>query len=64
MTGIDRLEFRVEVWDDYDDLVLELVAVANHVLVARAAYDAAAKMRPDANLVLRQGTRVITRTRE
>jgi hypothetical protein len=64
MTGIEGLEFRVEVWDDYDDLVVELVALANNVLVARAAYDAAVKMRPSANLVLRQGARVIKKARE
>jgi hypothetical protein len=65
MSGIDGLEFRIEVWDDDDSHVEELVVLANNVLVACGAYNTAVAMRPPgANLVLRQGARVIKKARE
>jgi len=41
--------FRVEVWDDADVQVIELIALANNMAVARGAYEAA-KMRPRSQL--------------
>jgi len=46
MSDADDLEFRVEVWDDGDVHVVELVALANNILVARGAYEAAVAMWP------------------
>jgi hypothetical protein len=37
MSDADGLDFRVELWDDADIHVVELVALANNVLVARGA---------------------------
>jgi hypothetical protein len=41
----------------------ELVALCNNAGVGKAAYEAALKLRPGANLVLRHRARVISRSR-
>ncbi|MCG6115856.1 MAG: hypothetical protein MEQ84_11720 [Mesorhizobium sp.] len=53
------LEYRVEVWDERDLHVVEIVAASGNLLVARAAFDAALKDRPEQNLRLRHRARVI-----
>ena len=63
MSGIESMEFRVEVWDEADGHVEELVALCNNAGVGKAAYEAARKLRPGANLVLRHRSRVISRAR-
>ena len=55
MNDADSLEFRVELWDDADFHVVELVALANNMVVSRGAYEAAVKMRPGANLAVYPG---------
>jgi hypothetical protein len=37
MSGIEGLEFRVELWDEQDSHVVELVALANNSIVAQGA---------------------------
>lgn len=59
----DSLAFRVEQWDEAGNRVEELIAAAGNVLVARAAYEAAVKLRPGTNITLRNHARVIERTR-
>jgi len=63
MSVIDALEFRVEVWDAGSNRVEELVALCSNSIIAKGAYEAAAKLRPDANLVLAHRARVIARAR-
>jgi hypothetical protein len=63
MSVIDALEFRVEVWDAADGRVEELVALCSSAGVGKAAYEAALKLRPAANLILRHRARVIARAR-
>ena len=54
MSGIESLEFRVEVWDAGDNRLEELVALCANSIVAKGAYEAALKQNPGANLVARQ----------
>jgi len=63
MSATDALEFRVEIWNEGDNRLEELVALCSNSLVARGAYEAALKLKPDANLVLRHRARVISRAR-
>jgi hypothetical protein len=63
MSAINALEFRVEVWDAADTRSEELVALCANFIVARGAYEAALKLKPGANLVLRQRARTISRAR-
>ena len=54
--------FKVERWDFYEQHVEEIVASANLILVAKAAFKAAAEQYPSARLTLRQGIRVIEKS--
>ena len=63
MSAINALEFRVEVWDEAYGRVEELVALCNNAGVGKAAYEAALKLRPGTNLVLRHRARIISRAR-
>lgn len=54
----DGFTFLVEEWSDRDQ-VLAVLAGAENVLVARAAYDVCRKQYPEKRLTLRQGIRVI-----
>jgi hypothetical protein len=47
MNSLDDFVFKIEVWSRGDSRIDELLAVAKNVTVARAAYEAACKERPD-----------------
>lgn len=57
MGGKVESPFTVEVWDG--ERLSETIAVAQNVIVADAAYDAAIGQRPGRTVMLRHGTRVI-----
>ena len=59
MNELDAFLFRVEVWSFNDDHVDELMAVAKNVMVARAAYEAALKERPDRIVRLRNKAMIL-----
>jgi hypothetical protein len=64
MTGRDDdLPFRIELWDDKDQQVEEVIALAADYFAAQSAYEEAAKRRPGKLITLRQKTRVIKKTR-
>jgi hypothetical protein len=63
MTGIEGLEFQVEVRDAAENHVEDFAAAANNLLVARAAYEVALKLKPGPDLILRHRVRVISRAR-
>jgi len=46
-----------------DSRLEELIVLRNNDVVGKAAYEAAAKLRPGANLVLRHRARVIAQSR-
>lgn len=50
--------FQIEEWTD-DDCHYETIAAANNITVAIAAYEAALKEKPGANLMLRNGARIV-----
>jgi hypothetical protein len=58
---LDALPFRVEEWDAGGHHVVDLVAACSNMLVAEAAFDAVALLRPTAPLRLRNRARVIRR---
>jgi len=58
-----RIGISVEIWNDADNRLEELVALCANSIVARGAYQAALKLRPGANLVLRHRARLIARAR-
>jgi hypothetical protein len=62
MPSLDDLEFRVEQWDAADAHIEELLAAAGNVTVARAAFNAAVHLRPQARIQLRHRARVIACT--
>jgi hypothetical protein len=57
------LPFHVEAWDQADNHVEELIAACGNLIVAKAAFHAAAEMRPGANLLLRHRARVVARSK-
>ena len=57
------LEFRVEVRDAGGNRAEELVALSSNSIIAKGAYEAAVKLKPEANLVLSHHARVIARAR-
>jgi len=63
MAGLDDLPFRVELWDDGDIHVFQLIAAADNLLVAKAAYEAAVKLGRPANLYPRHKARVVEKAR-
>jgi hypothetical protein len=64
MNAIDSLEFRVEVLDEAGNRIEELVALCSSAEVGKAAYKAALKPKPGANLVLTHRARVISRAQK
>ena len=50
--------FKIEAWTKTDNLERE-IAIVDDIMVARAAFNAAAAQWPDARLTLRQGIRVL-----
>ena len=53
--------FRVEQWDRTGERLMWLVAVADNLLVARAAFEEAARLHPREHWLLRHGIRVVER---
>jgi hypothetical protein len=51
--------FRVDIWDDTGDSIVEHVAGVNDFEVAEATYRAAVARWPAARITLRQGIRVV-----
>ena len=51
--------FRVDIWDDAGDSIVEHVAGADDFEVAEAIYQAAVARWPVARITLRQGIRVV-----
>jgi hypothetical protein len=56
-------QYRVDLWDDAGDNIVEHVAGLEDLAVAKAAYDRACRRWPKAVVTLRQGTRVIEDSR-
>jgi hypothetical protein len=61
--GTREFTFMVDEWDDEGSKIVEVIGGANNGLVARAAYEAAVKLRPNANITLRQGALVMEKTK-
>jgi hypothetical protein len=59
----DQLPFRVELWDDADQYLEEIIALAADFASAWGAYEEAVKRRPGKLITLRQKARVIKRSR-
>jgi hypothetical protein len=57
------LPYRVEQWDDADQHVEELIALAGDYRVAKAAFDKAVRERPGRIITLRQKARLIADSR-
>jgi hypothetical protein len=55
--------FRVDIWDDTSDSIVEHVAGVDDFGVAEATYGAAVARWPRARITLRQGIRVVHDTR-
>lgn len=55
-------DYKIEVFNDRNDRVVEVMARATHLLVARAAWRVAAEQRPRQRVVLSHGARVIEDT--
>jgi len=55
--------FRVDIWDDTGDSIIEHVAGVDDFEVAEATYRAAVARWPTARITLRQGARVIEDSR-
>lgn len=51
--------FRVEVWDQPDDHVAELLALARNLMIAQAAYRQALGERPGVTVRLRNKARLV-----
>jgi hypothetical protein len=59
----DDLPFRIELWDDADQHVEEVIAIAADFFAASCAYEEAVKRRPGKLITLRQKARVIKGSR-
>ena len=57
----EELHFKVEMWDAADAHVECVLARASNVIVARGAFDRAAKLYLDRIITLRDGTRLIAK---
>lgn len=57
------LPYSVEQWDDADQHVEELIALAGDYRVARAAFDRAVQERPGRIITLRQKARLLADSR-
>ena len=58
-----HFSFRVDIWHDTGDIIVEHVAGVGDFEVAEATYWAAVACWPAARITLRQGIRVVGRTR-
>jgi hypothetical protein len=58
-----NLPYSVEQWDDADQHVEELIALAGDYRVAKAAFDRAVRERPGRIITLRQKARLIADSR-
>jgi hypothetical protein len=58
----DELPFRVELWDEGFNHLLETLAATGDYLTAKAAYEAAVKRRPGEPIMLRDRARVILKS--
>jgi hypothetical protein len=63
MKNKTHFAFRVDIWDDAGDSIVEHVAGIDDFEVAEAAYRAAVARWPAARITLRQGARVIEDSR-
>jgi hypothetical protein len=61
--GDDNLPFRVERWDDKDQHIEELIALASDYSSAVGVFEEAVKRRPGKLITLRQEARVIKKSR-
>ncbi len=59
LESLDAFPFKIEVWSFDDDHVDERLAVAKNSTVAKAAYEAAVKERPDRIVRLRNKAHVL-----
>jgi hypothetical protein len=53
--------FTVEEWDKDETRPTEVIATANNIIVAQAAFGAAIEMQPNRLILLRQGIRIVKR---
>ena len=58
----DELTFAVEVWSLDGQRIDEVMARASHVMVARAAFDAAVRERPGRQVLLRNRAMVLAQS--
>lgn len=54
---MDTLDLKIEVWEG--DRVVEVMATASHIYVARAAFEVAKEVRPRSTIRLRKGILVL-----
>jgi hypothetical protein len=59
----EQLDFTVEVWTPNASTIVETLARASHLHVARAAYEAALKARPNERITLRLRAQVLAERR-
>jgi hypothetical protein len=59
-----QFAYRIDLWDADGDSVVKHLADIDHLLVARATYEAACKRWPGERITLRQETRVIEDSRK
>jgi hypothetical protein len=58
-----HFQYRIDLWDDAGENIVEHVAGLEDYAVAQAAYDRACRRWPTAVVTLRQGARVMERSR-
>jgi hypothetical protein len=63
MAARDELPFTVELWSKGFEHLEETVARAADFLTAKAAYEALVKRRPGEPIMIRQGARVVLKSR-
>jgi predicted deacetylase len=59
----NELPFRIELWDEGFNRLLDKLAAAGDHLTAKAAYDTAVRRRPGEPIMLRDRARVILKSR-
>lgn len=57
----DDLPFTVEEWTADETARVEVLARTGNLLIARAAFEAAARLRPTRTILCRDGARVVAR---
>ena len=58
-----QFQYRIDLWDDAGDNIVEQVASLEDFAVAQAAYDRACRRWPKTVITLRRGTQVVETTR-